>query len=112
MENSMASHSYAYVVPVRVSGTTNTFLCRVPNAMACSGGDRVITAASSESAKYAHIEGVCLSAPKLVDAETLWLLETVYSEQFPLRKVLAKYNIEPFSYNDEGEVLNAEQTVL
>ena len=101
------NNAYKCVVPVRVSGTQNVVLCQSPGLVACDPGDRVIVAGSVDSAKYARIEGIALSAPALVDPDTLKLIEAVNSEQFPLRKLLAKYNIVSFAYENESEVCNA-----
>lgn len=97
---------YKYVVAARVLKNGDRILCYAPNVFSCDVGDRVLVASSDSSSKYARLDCVCLSAPSLIDSEALRVLEMACPHQFPIRKVIAKYHVENFVYETEGEVAN------
>lgn len=89
---------YTKLVPVKLNNSTNVVLCLEPKHALIRKGDRVFVERAANDARPVDcvIEGVCLEGAALVHMDTIEIMRYVVPEQFPPRRICARYEIETF----------------
>lgn len=100
--NAQGKSRYCRIVPAKISGTVNTVLCIEPENACIRKGDRVLIATiPPNGGMLPKLDAETLADTVLFSENELEILKLSCPEQFPLRRIVARYNIESFDLPDQ-----------